>query len=283
MLLLQLLLTANIWTTTSALAGTIYVDNKTGADHFDGMTPRVTDSYGGPVRTLRKASQIARRGDIISLANTGTPYHQSLQLTGLKNSGYRNVPFVIDGNGATLSGACPVPSIAWKYERDGLWRFKPLRKGYYLLVRDGKVVVEQPSIRKISLMKPTEGTWAACEGSIYYQARDTEIPPTNDYSFAVETTGISLYSVRHVRIRNLTIKHFRVDGIGAHDLAKDIVLENVTCVENGRSGISVAGSSDVRIQNSRIVDNRRHSIRISELGGAKVDKSDVVPEPVIVD
>jgi hypothetical protein len=271
-----------LFVVSNVSAEVIYVNNQAGSDKFDGSSANLTDQFGGPVRTFRKAVRMTHRGDTISIANTGTPYHQSLELTGMRNSGYNQYPFIIEGNGATLSGACPVPPFAWRYRKNGLWQFRPLRKGHYLLLRDGKPVEEQPVTSTSLLMHPSAGMWSASQGSIFYQATQSEVRPSRDYSFAFKTTGISLYAVRHVRIRNLTLKHYRLDGIGAHDLSKDVILENVTCIENGRAGIAVAGTCDVRIESCTVLDNRRNSIRISELGGADVENSDIEPEPVIV-
>ena len=132
-----MVVTSGLFAGSAASAGVVYVDNLGGSDKFDGSSAKLTDQLGGPVRTFRKAVRIARRGDTISIANTAKPYHQSLQLTRLKNSGFGGYPMVIEGNGATLSGASPVPAVAWHHHKDGLWQFRPLRKGHYLLLRDG--------------------------------------------------------------------------------------------------------------------------------------------------
>ena len=41
--------------------------------------------------------------DIISLADTGVPYYESISLVGTRHSGTGERPFMILGNGATLS------------------------------------------------------------------------------------------------------------------------------------------------------------------------------------
>ena len=58
-----------------------------------------------------------------------------------------------------------------------------------------------------------------------------------------------------VVIRDLTVQGFQLDGINAHDCAKDCQLIGVIARGNGRAGIAVGGASSVRIKSCLLSDN----------------------------
>ena len=80
-----------------AAARDLYVNNLAGDDLLDGGSPTGRGSGRGPVQTLRQALWLANTGDHIALANTGTPYRESVTLFGNKHSGFTDRPFIIDG------------------------------------------------------------------------------------------------------------------------------------------------------------------------------------------
>ena len=265
-------------------AAVIYVDSLQGSDAFDGSATEPFDQSSGPVRTLRRAMQVARAGDTIVLANNGTPYYESLQLVGRRHSGYEHVKFTIIGNGAVLSGLRAVPPTAWRRVGTDLWKMTPWRKGHYQLLLDGKPVPEHRVPRGArTLPAIPEGHWSAWRGSIYYQAPHLDEPSNRRFQFAYEEVGLTLYKVHDVRIVGLTFRHFRLDGVNAHDFCRDIVLENVTSYENGRAGVSVGGTSEILIRNSRLVGNRLEPLRISEFGLVDVEQTEMDAPPTIVE
>ena len=95
-------------------AKTIYVDNQSGADRADGLIEKPTNEFSGPVRTIKRAMQLARSGDVINIASTGVPYYESLSIVGRRLSGTTDESFRIVGNGAVLSGAHAVPETGWQ-------------------------------------------------------------------------------------------------------------------------------------------------------------------------
>jgi hypothetical protein len=264
-------------------AAVIYVDNLQGSDAFDGSTIRPFDENSGPVKTLRRALQLSRGGDTIILANNGTPYYESIQLVGRRHSGYQHVKFTIIGNGAVLSGLRVVPPSTWRKVGPDLWKMTPWRKGHYQLLLDGKLVPEQRLPRGVKeLPAMPEGHWSAWRGSIYYQAPQFDEPSRHRFQFAGDEVGLTLYQVHDVRIVDVTFRHFRLDGVNAHDFCRNIVLENVTSRENGRAGVSVGGTSEITIRNSRLVGNRLDPLRISELGMVEVEGTEMDAAPTIV-
>ncbi len=53
----------------------IFVNNKTGDDQRNGVGDRAVAETSGPVRTIRRALELARNGDRIILMPTGIPFH----------------------------------------------------------------------------------------------------------------------------------------------------------------------------------------------------------------
>lgn len=67
--------------------------------------------------------------------------------------------------------------------------------------------------------------------------------------------GITLYNVKYAVIHNLHIRGFQLDGVNAHDNAMECILSSTICSENGRSGITVAGASRVRVVDGALFNN----------------------------
>jgi hypothetical protein len=250
----------------------IYVDSRRGDDRYDG---RRADPEGesGPVRSLQRAVSLARRGDEIRLANNGDPYYGGVTLFGHRHSGWAHVPFVISGNGAVLSGAKPLPDGAWHATREGYWRVTPWRKTYYQLIRDGKVVPEaECPLDAQSLPEIAEGHWCAWRGAVHYRAPLGENPNQQNFALADEEVGLTLLDVHDVVIRELELRHFRLDGINAHDRCRDVLLDRVTSRQNGRSGVVAAGTSSLLLLETRLEENRVHSLLLEELGAAELER-----------
>ena len=177
------------------------------------------------------------------------------------------------GNGATLSGAKTVPVWAWRTHPNGVYEMRPQRKGHYLLMLDGKVLPQQSDKNRLAGTDPAEGEWTYRNGSIFYKLPAGKSLRRGHYEFAADGVGVSLYNVRNVVIRNLNIQHFRVDGIHAHGLCKNVVMDNVTYVGNGRSGMAISGTSHVNILNCTFKGSRKHSVRVSGYARGKINQS----------
>jgi hypothetical protein len=261
----------------SAFANEIFVDNSMGRDANDGEMPDLSDARTGPVRTLSRAVQLAKMGDTIVLTNNGIPYYDSLSLTGERHSGTPYQPFVIDGNGATLSGLRSLPPEGWRKVAPKLWKVTFTRKGFYQLLRNGRPLPEfRPENGLDPLQKLESGHWVAWRGSVYFH-QDTVNPPTEQFfAYTADQTGISLHSVRNVLIKNLTLQHFRFDGVHAQGICDKIELENVSCVENGRAGVVSSGGSTVELFGGSVARNGRH--QILAIGRSTATQRDLDPK-----
>ncbi len=268
----------------SLSAENIFVNNMTGMDRNDGSAAETVGTFAGPVRTISRALQLAKSSDTIVLANSGSPYFDEVTIDGPRLSGTEARPFRIVGNGAVLSGAMAVPPEAWEEVGQDLWRVKPHRKGHYQLVRNGAAVSElRQAVGETwtELPELEENQWCVWKGAIYLHAEHNTDPGEQNFGIARGQCGITLHAARHIEISDLTIQHYRLDGINVHDRATDVTLSNVTLVENGRAGLTVAGSSTVRVDGAETRANREHSMLIQEAARADVHDAVFDTEPTV--
>jgi hypothetical protein len=234
----------------------IYVDNSSGDDQFAGRNPVGKSDMSGPVRTIAKALRLAGNGDTIVLAKTGVPYRESISLVGSRNSGTSERPFSIRGNGAIIDGSAPVPPKAWEHFQGATFRYRPLRAGYQQLFLNDlpaeRVFASEKAANPPEL-KPLQWCWF--QSRIYFCVEKTKLPGDYRLSCLHQQIGVTLFHVDHVRISNLTLQGFQLDGINLYNSAKNVTLSDVTCRGNGRSGICVGGASLAAIDASLLGNN----------------------------
>lgn len=270
--------------TPLAEARTIYVNSRIGSNAWDGTTPEPINAFVGPVATLQRAMELLNEGDSLELVDNGTPYYGSITLFGIKHSGTTGDPFRLNGNGAIISGTKPVHPDSWTELGDNLWRITPIRKGWYQLVESGEAVprVEMPW-PPTSLPNMPAGSWGVHENALYYKAKSFDDPRLHEFELASEQTGLTLLDVRNVVISNVTFRHFRLDGINAHDRCQGVRLINVKCLQNGRAGLCVGGTSRIELGGSNVAGNHQHSLLITELGEASVRETEFDRPPTVTD
>ena len=279
---LILALTLTLSPPDRAFASDIYVDNLIGNDAFDGALERPVDTGSGPVRSLHRAMHLAGFGDRIVLTRAGSVYYDSLSLTGLRHSGTSERPFTIIGNGATLSGARAVPPEGWRRAGPDLWKLTLTRKGFYRLMRDGQSL---PELRPEANVNPLEtlaaGQWTAWRGDVYFRA-EGDPPTTQSFAYSADQTGLSLYQVEHVHIVGLTLRDFRFDGLRAQNMCRSVTLEDVNCINNGRAGIAVSGSSRIEMIGGSLAENGRHSLLVSNPAAANLQEVTTDVDPTVI-
>lgn len=262
----------------------IFVDNRLGSDVFDGRAEQIVNESTGPVKTLERAMEIAGPRDRVILRNNELPYYDSLHLSGQRHSGVPEFEFTIVGNGVVLDGSRPVPPYAWREAGRNLWRFTPWRKGHYLLLLDGRPTPEfHVSVGAAMLPEIPPGHWCAWRGSIYFRSSPGESPQAKSFRYAADGVGLGLFAVENVIIRDLTVRHFRVDGVNVHDLCRNVVLENVAANSNGRAGLFVGGSSSVTVRRCELIGNRRDDLLLSRLGLARLEETVLGNQPTLPD
>jgi hypothetical protein len=256
----------------------IFVNNVAGDDRSAGRIQDGSIANIGPVRTIAKALRLAGPGDHVVLAETGQPYRESVSLAGMRLSGAGDLPLVIVGNGAILDGSLPVPDDAWEHFLGDMFRFRPSRTGHQQLFIGDRPAVRRPASSldwKVPDLKPLE--WCLAGGSIYFCVEQGKLPHDYRLTYAALPTGITLYQVHDVEIGDLTVQGFQLDGINAADGAFDVLLSGVTCRGNGRSGVSVGGSSRVAVKDSVLGDNGLAQLRTEGYSHTTVENTQLLP------
>jgi len=229
------------------------------------------------VRTITKALRLALPGDRVVIENTGEPYRETLSLVGDHNSGEPGAPFIIEGNGAVLEGSAPVPSDAWEFHHGDVFRFRPERLSHQQLFLAGRPAVRKPIASldwRLPELEPLE--WCLTGGYIYFRIREERLPADFEPSYASLQTGITLYHVHDVVISDLVVQGFQLDGVNAHDGVRGAQLSRLVARGNGRSGISVGGSSKVQIADCLIGDNGAAQLRTEGYSQTRVADTDLV-------
>jgi hypothetical protein len=234
----------------------IFVNNATGDDRFSGQQAGNNAGSGGPVRSLTKALQLAGAGDTVVLAKTDAPYRESISLVGSRCSGTSQQPFIIQGNGAILDGSTPAPAEAWEHYKGAIFRLRVRPTGNPLLFLN-----DRPAVRVFAAqaakgppnLQPRQ--WCSVEGQIYFCVERSKLPGSYKLSCAHKQSGVTLFHVERVRIVDLTVQGFQIDGISLSNSAREVLLSGVTCRGNGRSGIAVGGASSLTIRESLLGDN----------------------------
>lgn len=267
---------------SATFAEDYYVDNINGRDQNDGLNAEPLNALTGPVKTIRQAMELVRSGDAIHLAHTGVPYYESLSFVGNRLSGVEAIPLRLFGNGATISGLRGLPRQGWQRISADTWQITFNRKGSYRILRDGVPLPEfRPEKDADVLDSLPPGQWCSYRGSVYYRQDGLEEPGLQRFDYAADEVGITFYHVEHVRIVDLTVEHFRLDGINAQNICHGISLENVISRENGRAGLAVSGTSTVVMQGGRLEKNGRHAAIITGKGTLETSEAEFDVEPTV--
>lgn len=262
----------------NAAARDLYVDNVAGDDRRDGASEKVAGVGGGPCKSIRRALELAHNGDRIFLAKTDEPYRESITFQAEKNSGLPDRPFILFGNGAILDGTQEIPRRAWEPAGGNELRFRPRSLAHHLLYLEGKPAVRKPAERGAPRPSLAPREWCTWDNYVYFRMAENTF--WNDYqlTFTALPVGITLYDVRNVVIRDLVVQGFQLDGINAHDDAVGVTLLRVNSRGNGRSGISVGGSSRVRILSSVVGGNGKAQVRTEGESRTEIEDSELIDD-----
>jgi hypothetical protein len=275
-----------VWLALSqcAAARDIFVDNVRGDDRYDGASPTTGLQGSGPCRTISHALRLAGSADRIILADSGQPYRESITLQAARHSGNQVGPFTIDGGGAVLDGAGAVPDYAWEHYQTDVFRFQPARMSYQQIFRDGVPLERRLASTQYELPALEPLQWCLFDRYIYFRVEKDKLPQSYGLSHAAQPVGITLYDVRGVVIRDLTVQGFQLDGINAHDNVFDCTLLGVVCRGNGRAGVSIGGASRVLVEACLLGNNGAAQLRTEGYSETRVVDCDLIDNtaPAIV-
>ena len=261
---------------TDSLARDLFVNNMNGDDRHNGQSERPEGKISGPVRSIGRALQIAKKRDRIVIANTGVPYRESVSIQGGHNSGYETNPFVIEGNGAVLDGSAPIPGLAWEQFRGHVFRYRPTRFQFQQIFIDD-VPAQKRSLTptgNLPHLQPLE--WTYKDHYVYFRTKVNRVPAQYKLTHASLPVGITIYEARHLVILDLTVQGYQLDGVNAHDSVFDAALVGLVCRGNGRSGISVGGASRVLIRSCLVGNNGGAQVRTEGESKTRIVESDLI-------
>jgi hypothetical protein len=258
----------------------VYVNNDTGNDRYDGKAAEPMSANRGPFRTITQALRQATPGSRIHIENTGVPYRESLTLQAARHSGVEGSPFVILGNRAIVDGSMPIPPESWEHFRDDIYRFRSENKYFKVLYLGAKPArrsqVEDPRARVLNL-EPLQ--WTLSDGYVYFRAEEGKFAGDYELTHTVLPVGLTLYDVQHVVVQDLTFQGFQLDGVNAHDRARNVELVGLVCRGNGRSGISIGGACRVRLEACLVGDNGRAQVRTEGFSHTSIINCDLIDHP----
>jgi hypothetical protein len=262
MVRIVLSLTIVLALTSSVAARNVYVNNLSGNDLNYGSSAEPAGEYVGPVRTIGKALRLARKGDRVIMANTGEPYRECVTLQAGNNSGWSDIPFRLEGNGATLDGSAEIPDYLWEHFDEQLFRFQPEHTAYHQLFLDGLPLdrVHVTAYGELPQLEPLE--WCLFDRYVYFRPQAGRLPHTYNLTHSDHRVGLTLYQVRHVIISDLTVQGYQLDGINCHSNVHDGTLVGITARGNGRSGVSIGGASRVTLAASLVGNNGEAQLRV---------------------
>ncbi|MCL2348474.1 MAG: hypothetical protein FWC50_09470 [Planctomycetaceae bacterium] len=281
------LVTLFVLTGNPLIARNIYVNNETGNDQNDGMSSKVSVGQSGPVKTIMRAFELSNAGDHVVLAATSSPYRESICFFGKKQSGTPAVPFVFDGNGAILDGTDYLSPDVWTYHGGNIFRFKPTNFTHFQLFLDHrpmKKVTVTPGAKQLPTLLPLE--WCIFNGFLYVCLEDFKRPYHYSFTYSEKMSGVTLLQCENVRINDLIVQGYQIDGISVVNNTKNIVLDNVVVRGNGRNGLTIGAASSVAVGYSLFGDNLTSQIAVEKnaqvsiyLSGVK--ENDQLPGTII--
>ena len=278
----------------NAEAKTVYVNNTMGDDRFTGEREDFDVVEAGPVRTIARATELARLGDTISLADTGVPYQECVSLTNKNASGINaEFPFILDGNGASLDGRVTVEHEKWEHfkeiyknDKDNppeyqgdifrlhVAKYYPNAVCYCMLFVDAMPVQNksaEPMESPVGQLNELDA--ALYEGYLYFRPEKGKTPEDYKLEITALRTGITLNHVDHVVIRNLIVQGFQLDGIALANSATNVVIEQCTIRGNARAGMSVGWGSDVKAKRILTCANAFSEVLTLPYSRVKLEKS----------
>ncbi len=261
---------------TPVWARDIYVNNVTGEDRNDGSASEVLGADVGPVRTITRALQLARKADRVIVSNTGEAYHESITLQGGRQSGVPDAPFELVGNGAMLDGTAQVPTEGWSHYQGKVFRYRPPKMSFQLLYLDAKPAERRKVARReeIAGLQPLQ--WCIFEGYLYFCVEEDRLPQSYKVAYTDLQVGITLYEVRHVVIRDLVVQGFQLDGVNAFDGVMHATLTGLNCRGNARSGISIGGASRVLVESCLVGNNGAAQVRSEGVAHTQLIRCDLL-------
>lgn len=269
----------------------LFVNHQIGTDVNSGLRE------DRPFKTIQHALSLVEPGDIIHLAKTDVPYHESIEIRdGL--SGTCAKPIIIDGHGATLSGCTTIRQEDWTRVGPGLYRNdrllpdlfpqekpvnEPLLRRFFFVVngrinrmgRSGKG--DCPPLPKPAALQDGDWTYDQEEMAFYLRIDPARTLADERIEYPDLINGVKTSDGRceYIIIRNLTATHFHNDGFNINGATLHTRFENIGAIECGDDGISAHAASDIQVDG---FVSRGNSTGFCHVQGASSSSRNVVLE-----
>ena len=238
----------------------------TSTSPFDGVV--VTAAPGGIAAAVTKVRDVNRQGKAVKLVLQPTIYREPLVLgpDGMATT----APIIIDGQGATISGANVLSS--WSPVGDGTFRhywphnlgnladpWPKLSYNRVLLNREAMFVGQMPYHVVDSSAKLVPGTFLVDEAANTITARPrTGDAPLTSAEVTVRRKTLQIDGRNNVTVRNMTLE--RGAGAVQENMAgswnsSNLTFENVTARQAAGGGFSIGTGKAATLRNVRFLDN----------------------------
>lgn len=223
-------------------AATLRVDGAAGSDANDGVT--------APVRTISRALRLLRPEDTLSLTPMPEPYHESLRVS---VGGSPGRPLVIEGNGATLTGAELAPTTGWAPQGDAF------AVAYPTEVK----IISGPDVfyargKPGQTLQPEQWSWEG--GVLSFRPAAGKTPADYQLFLHVRDCGFAVAGPGHIIVRNLNCERFWNDGFNIHSGSAPVWFENIRAVHNGDEGFSAHENCECYVRGAYLARNLWHGI-----------------------
>jgi len=235
-----------------AFCETYYVNNKTGNDANNGLS---TESS---FATITKAISTAKTSDKIVLADTGIKYRESIVMD--KKGGTPASPFIIEGNGAVITGLRTIKPEEWKPVKDGVYLLTVAKKpyAYPYLANHGKKL----RTGNRDKLGPEEHSWE--KDGIYFRCGEGKTPASYDLSATlIDECGFAVRNASYIICRNLVSECVANDGFSLHGDCRGVYLENVEARYNGNKGISIHETCEIVVRNAYLHHNMQGIVDVN--------------------
>ncbi|MEW6355308.1 MAG: right-handed parallel beta-helix repeat-containing protein [Planctomycetota bacterium] len=232
----------------AARGETYYVNNKAGNDENDGLSAEKAFA------TIARAIKTCKTSDTLSLANTGTPYREPIPLANL--GGTPAKPFVIEGNGAVISGLREIKPEQWTKNGD-VYEIKGEKPyGFPSLLIDGK---ETPPGDPAKL-EPGQWAWPKdpekkTAGTLRFRPEAGKTPADYKLEATLEVSGFRVASSSYIVVKDLVSEWHSNDGFNIHGDCRGIYCENIEGRFNGDDGFSIHEAIEAVVRNGHFHHN----------------------------
>lgn len=248
--LICLILTCPAW------SATYRADGMAGNDANDGLA--------APFQTIARGLQVLKPGDTLLLTKLAQPYRESIPLN---VHGRPDAPIIIDGGGATISGADPAPREGWQ-DNAGVFTIAQPTEVKFLFGPDCRYEMAAAPDK----LQPEQWVWK--EGKLYFRPAAAKTPADYDLQMSVRISGILTNGAGQIIVRNLTAMHFYNDGFNIHGGSAPLWFENIRGLWNGDEGFSCHENVEAYVRGAEFSHNYWHGI--ADVGIARTHYQNIV-------